>query len=491
MKNDEAWNSFDQVYCLTLEGDTDRQRHASAELCRLGLNGFKFIEGVKADAEAVTSAYQSGKVHAFPPCFRCGLTACGSSDCNNILIEPQVGCFLSFIKIFETAIRSKAKTFLIAEDDIKFHDHAADLARAAFSREGLEPLGFFSDSPCLIGLGKGLTPEPIAPFDGGFSFVPRRKAPQNPCFAFNRAFAELAIARFHRIDHTVDVFIHFQISDEAQHFSLEPPLSYELSSSTGDLPSKIHPKQVAFENTANSDAVRAEAKARFEAHIKHVQYTPLVVLGNPRCGAGFMARALAQFGLDVGHESMGADGISSWMFAVDDVDLPFGADLYARNSRFVHPQKIIAVMRISPQAVFSLQIENSRNIQSYAFRRRWIRSILDIDLDDFSTDFERALASYVFWYRIIAMRKPDAWICLERAAEDLPKLFASDFLEKRKEPDPSWPNEVMNSPAYPLGQVNEPLSGDFCAMLAKSDPFLKTQYQNLKGELLPMFNGKL
>ena len=138
-----------------------------------------------------------------------------------------------------------------------------------------------------------------------------------------------------------------------------------------------------------------------------------------------IAHALGRFGIDVGHEAIGADGISSWMFAVEDVNLPFGAAGYARNSRFVFADTVIAVVRIGLQAVFAMQIENAKNIQSYAFRRRWIKRLLDVDLDSFGTDFDRALAAYIFWYRLVMLCRPVAYVCLERAAQDLARLFAA------------------------------------------------------------------
>ena len=490
MESSKLWASFDEVYCLTLEGDIERQRHASAELCAAGLHGFKFIDGIGAKSSHVAEMYSTDKVVAFPPCFRCGLTACGSVDCNNVLIEPQVGCYLSFMKIFRRAFASNSNTFLVVEDDVKFHDYAQALASVALTGVGLEDLGFFSSEPCLIGLGRGISPAERPHFEGQFEFLPRRKQPQNPCFAFNRAFAGLALSRFGKISHTVDVYIHFQLSEEARHYSLEPPLAYELSASAGSLPSRIHPKPIAFENPSNSDDRRAMAKAAFERHLKHAQYIPLAVIGSPRGGTGFMAHALKQFGWDVGHESLGADGISSWLFAVADVDLPFGEDLYARNSRFVHADKTIAVVRTSTQAVFSTQLENSKNIQSYCFRRKWIKSCFDVDLDTFKTDFERALAAYVFWYRIVISRRPAAWICLERAAEDIPRLFAR-LLQKKREPHLPALREVRNAKKPYLGQVYEPISGDFSSLLKSSDPFLQEQYSLLRNELCPVFTGAI
>ncbi len=489
MRNSDLWASFDEVYCLTLEGDTDRQRHVSAELCGAGLSGFRFIDGIKADSEQVREAFRSRQVQTFPPCFRCGLVACGSEDCNNVLIEPQVGCFLSYLKVFSTAAASNAATFLSVEDDVKFHDYAQPLAAAALGRAKLEALGFFSGEPCLIGLGRGAAPGEAPRFDGGFEFVSRRKLPQNPCFAFNHAFATLALARFRKISHTADVYIHFELSEDARHYSLEPPLSYELSTSTGALPSRIHPKRARFENTSNSEEERAGARDAFDKHLKHVRRVPLAVIGIPRGGTGYMAHALGRFGIDVGHEAIGADGISSWMFAVGDVDLPFGAAGHARNSRFVFADTVIAVVRTAPQAVFATQIENAKNIQSYAFRRRWIKRLLDIDLDSFGTDFDRALAAYVFWYRLVMLRGPVAFVCLERAAQDLARLFAARLLPERRTPEAAELGAVVNARKPYFGQVYDPVPDDFPSRLRAADPFLKEQYAQLRSELFPVFHG--
>jgi hypothetical protein len=338
----------------------------------------------------------------------------------------------------------------------------------------------------LSGRGPGESVE----FNGPFEFVPRRKQPQNPCFAFNRAFAELALSRFHTISHTSDVYIHFELSDHARHYSLEPPLAYELSTSTGDLPSRIHPKEVAVQNPSNSAAVRAAAKAALDRHLKHAIVLPLLIIGAPRGGTGFMARAMAEYGLDVGHESIGRDGISSWMFAVEDIDLPFGAPGHASNSRFVFAEKTIAVVRTSPRAILATQIEDAKNIQSYVFRRRWIRALFDVDLDTFPDSFDRALAAYVYWLKAVALRKPAAWICLERAQHDVNMLFDSGFLYKRKEPDLMVLGKVVNDKKPYLGQIYD-YTDEFDENFRDADPSLKDQYLRLKSDLFPAFYGHI
>lgn len=487
MENSTVWSAFEEVFCLTLEGDVERQRHASKELDRVGLRGFRFLEGVAADSAEVQEAFDSGLVHTFPTCFRCGQIQCGRTDCNNTLIKPQVGCFLSFIKLFRLAVASRSNTFLLVEDDVRFPDYAEDLARAALNPEQLRRQGFFDDEPCLISMGRGKAPGDVWRFDGAFQFIPGRKLPQNPCFAFNKAFARLAIDRFVKIAHTSDVYIHFQISEFARHYSLEPTLAYELSTSTGALPSRIHPKAAAFENEENLPETRQRARAAFERHLKHTLCIPLAVVGSPGCGTGTVARLLERHGLDVGHETIRPDGISSWAFAVFDTDLPFGQDLYAANSSFVYPRQYLAVISDPQRAVPILILENSKNIQSYAFRRRWILKTFGIDIDRFSSGFERALASYVYWYRLVLARKPVAWIRLEDAEQDLAAVFSSGLLTAKPAPErePAVERDEGGKPymgvEYPVPYI------PFVERLAASDRFLQDEYWKFQCEIPGVF----
>ena len=71
-KLEYLWESFEKVLCLTLNGDIERQKSATNELYNVGLQNFKFFQGVKSDDKRIFELYQSKRVFAFPPCFRCG-----------------------------------------------------------------------------------------------------------------------------------------------------------------------------------------------------------------------------------------------------------------------------------------------------------------------------------------------------------------------------------------------------------------------------------
>ena len=56
----------------------------------------------------------------------------------------------------------------------------------------------------------------------------------------------------------------------------------------------------------------------------HYHEMPMLLLtGCPRSGTGYAARIFQAQGLDIGHEQVGTDGVSSWLFAVLDRHYPW------------------------------------------------------------------------------------------------------------------------------------------------------------------------
>jgi len=56
MDNSSIWSAFEEVFCLTLDGDIERQRHVAAGLCRAGFQKFKFLEGIGPYSREVADA---------------------------------------------------------------------------------------------------------------------------------------------------------------------------------------------------------------------------------------------------------------------------------------------------------------------------------------------------------------------------------------------------------------------------------------------------
>ena len=199
----ELWNGFEKVLCLTLKNEIDRQKSATKELCSVGLNKFQFFEGVTKENERVKSIFNNNKVITFPPCFRCGRISCNCN--NNVLIPSQIACFLSYLDIFEYAIKSPFNTFLVAEDDIQIKNFNPKILKNVMKNSVLKDLNFFNlDTPCLLSMG---SPNPVNVYNQ-LSWENHNLKPSNYLFGFNNAFAKLAIKEFEKFNTTSDLYIH-------------------------------------------------------------------------------------------------------------------------------------------------------------------------------------------------------------------------------------------------------------------------------------------
>lgn len=138
---------------------------------------------------------------------------------------------------------------------------------------------------------------------------------------------------------------------------------------------------------------------------KKIKKSLLLIIGHPRCGSGYASELSKSYGLDVGHESMGRDGISSWMFAVDSWDFPFGNG-YANSTFYNRFDHVVQHIRNPFDAIPSIIVEN-RVSRSYAFRDKFIRERFGISMNDFSSEVNRAALSFVCWNLICEEKKPE------------------------------------------------------------------------------------
>jgi glycosyltransferase involved in cell wall biosynthesis len=177
----------------------------------------------------------------------------------------------------ESAWRNVAATglTLICEDDIKFTDRVGE-AISYIGQEARVGKHLERSEPVLLRLGRALGPrhESLDPFR-----FTAEVAMSNPCYALNEPMARMLLDRSGHIHTTVDIFVHQQVGTMGHHATLDPPLAYELSWSTGELRSDIRPKQVYIdrlekrlqnvpEGTPEHEALRraiAAEVARFEA----------------------------------------------------------------------------------------------------------------------------------------------------------------------------------------------------------------------------------
>lgn len=140
------------------------------------------------------------------------------------------------------------------------------------------------------------------------------------------------------------------------------------------------------------------------------QQLRLLITGHPRSGTTYMARLMQAYGLDVCHEKLGADGISSWMFAVQEAtNVPYGDGSVRRAFDFEtivhvvrHPLKVLAS---------SMQTEAEGSLE---FRRRWSKVPAGYNAH------EEAVHILLAWDRLVQRQKPTVTVRVEDAADVLP-----------------------------------------------------------------------
>ncbi|WP_160973678.1 hypothetical protein [Thalassovita mangrovi] len=152
---------------------------------------------------------------------------------------------------------------------------------------------------------------------------------------------------------------------------------------------------------------------------KPLYHRSILIIGHPRGGTMFTAKMLGQMGFDIGHERNGADGFASWMLTVDTQNAPYAMHPIAENRRNLQWDNLILPTRDIAAAAPSVMRENCYAPPSYQFRRDEIRKKFGLDLDDLSNDFERAVASIVYWMRMAYEMKPDLVFRIEDQPEKL------------------------------------------------------------------------
>lgn len=385
---------FEQIYVLSLPG-SPRRDYIQSHFAEIGIDSFVFFDAFSRDSVETLNAYRDGLVATFPPCFRCGKPSCRCK--NNILIPEQVANFVSLRHLWSEISSLKGLT-LIVEDDVKFHKSFGSVSEvlANLIRENQLDIDAL---PLLIRMGWGLssdhesTDKPV---------LINREVMANPCHAINSKYAAKLLSSFQSYDTTSDIFIHRRVPSESEAFTLFPPIASDLSWSTGEVESLIHPRQIRT-NYLKSKGKTEEAAIHERAishHMMRKEYRPLLLSGHPRCGTGYAAALCRANGLDVGHEADGADGICSWMFAVNK-KAPYSKDSIASLRDGLSWSGLICVTRNPLEAIPSIMDDNIYAPPSYEFRRQAIRDQFDIDLNHLATNFQRAVASYAYWYKIL------------------------------------------------------------------------------------------
>ncbi|UOQ84350.1 hypothetical protein [Gracilibacillus salinarum] len=144
-----------------------------------------------------------------------------------------------------------------------------------------------------------------------------------------------------------------------------------------------------------------------------------LVLGHPRSGTGFTAKLLRQFGYDIGHESMGADGISSWMLAVDDYQVFIDPKIRRPDFDFDY---IIMCVRNPVDMISSVYYTENLSPYSLNFRKKYVNV-------DGLNNIEVAVKSVLEWYRLIEKQRPHLKLRIDRDPEVKLHAFLRRFVD--------------------------------------------------------------
>lgn len=159
-----------------------------------------------------------------------------------------------------------------------------------------------------------------------------------------------------------------------------------------------------------------------------------LILGHPRSGTGFMSILLQRYGYRVGHEWMMEDGISSWMFVVEDNQIFIDRTLNRKNFDFEY---IIMNIRHPLDIVSSTYFTENTVKRSLNHRAKFV------DMEGLN-DVEQTVKSVLGWYRLIEMQRPHLIIHVDRNPEEKMFYFLKRFenYDRLSEPKPKLKKKI-------------------------------------------------
>lgn len=413
-------NPFEKIYCISLPFAKKRREYFSHEITSNALHNYQFIDAVNQNDDIVAYMYENKQVKLFPPCFRCNQKKCICD--NNVLIPAQVASFLSHKSAWEKIAKQKNGLYLIVEDDVKFNRYYQYLKymihwkiNTLFRKSCNEPF--------ILRLGWKKDKDHSARLITASSSIEK---PTNSLYGLNPKMAQKLLHESSSITTTVDTYINLIAKNQVTHFTLFPPLAYDLSSSSTMFQSSVllDPRYIESLKKQKDKAANKELESYY-VPIKKTIHRKLIIIGHPRTGTAYTGELLKSFGLDIGHEKMGKDGIVSWMFNVYDLHNPFYKNNYAKSRFFSTFDHVILCVRDPYTAIPSIIRENHDAYISLKFRQKHILKAFGIDIFAIHSPIEQAIAVYYYWSKI-ALEKNNPEI-ITRIEKDDQKLF--NYLE--------------------------------------------------------------
>lgn len=199
--------------------------------------------------------------------------------------------------------------------------------------------------------------------------------------------------------------------------------------------------------------------------LENERVKPFLFLGHPRCGTGFAAHIFSKFTLKIGHEIMGKDGVSCWVYAVDGETV---FDWIKHPREYYKFENTIHVIRDPFTAIPSIAFTETLTSEpeDKNLKNRWLSTQFReriLKIPDESSLVERATLSFLGWNELIEKQKPGAVFRIEHYEEDMKKIMPEQKVFPTSD-------EKINSRDHPKGddlwaQLSEDLRtklDDFC-----------------------------
>ena len=382
----------------------------------MGILDYELFEATDMDSLEVTALLNSGFVKSFPPCFRCGRNRCACT--NNVLMRQQIGNWCSFLNVLRDIVSHQYQLCLICEDDIQFTENYEEVINSLLRRDVFDSYGIDCARPLLIGIGRSFCADHV--YRGDFHFRAEARM-SNPCFMLNLEMARLLLAQLDQIRETSDMYIHKTIparNNTVQYFTMMPSPVYELSTSVFKrFDSEIHPTVID-----NCDAASA-AKHRFR-----IEFKEILCIGHQRSGLDYASCLFAELGLEVGHDCMLENGLSSWVCAVEDGRYPFDVLGHHSLDQYFFAC-VVHIVRDPWEAIPDIVQDNERGDghEECAFIKKHVNRELGIAIPDYDASRRRedklalAVAQFIYWNQICERKPPDLFV---RVESDKGKLVA-------------------------------------------------------------------
>ena len=255
--------TIQKSYVINVKDSIYRYNHVINEFAKYGISNFIVEEAVTKSDKEVKSKYEKNEVLYYPPCFRCGYKICNHE--NNIITPSQVANFLSFRNIMKKVTNKNNGLYAVFEDDFFFKENT----KRSFTKINkmiIKKQLKNTNLPAIIRIGSHSSSTRKEKFlyqYFGYSTVTENDYNMaNPCFIFNKQFADLFLTKFNKIETTSDSFIHKILceNNKVLNYSIKP---FPIGQHSHGQKSNLFNSQIVEGNNADEKITKVQSKIEY------------------------------------------------------------------------------------------------------------------------------------------------------------------------------------------------------------------------------------